>query len=99
MLSELEAALKCMHSSVINDRLLSTFELSISGIVDALLAYLKFIQRDTDCGMAVIFRRVNILTYFYFFNALFQKFSIFVPLPINLCHLRCFQTETFFRFS
>ncbi|EFO28334.2 hypothetical protein LOAG_00153 [Loa loa] len=58
MLSELEAALKCMHSSVVNDRLLSTFELSISGIVDALLAFLKVIQRDTDGEIAIIFRRV-----------------------------------------
>uniref|UniRef100_A0A915PQB4 E3 ubiquitin-protein ligase n=1 Tax=Setaria digitata TaxID=48799 RepID=A0A915PQB4_9BILA len=58
MLLELEIALKCMHSSVVNDRLLSTFELSISGIVDALLAFLHSIQKDTDCEMAVIFRRV-----------------------------------------
>ncbi|CAG9534153.1 unnamed protein product [Cercopithifilaria johnstoni] len=58
MLSELEMALKCIHSSVINDRLLSTFELSISGIVNALLAFLKFVQRNTDCEIAVIFRRV-----------------------------------------
>ncbi|KAL3982231.1 HECT-domain (ubiquitin-transferase) family protein [Acanthocheilonema viteae] len=58
MLSELEAALKCIHSSVVNDRLLSTFELSISGIVDALLAFLKFLQGDTACEIAVIFRKV-----------------------------------------
>ncbi|KAK6110532.1 HECT-domain (ubiquitin-transferase) family protein [Brugia pahangi] len=58
MLSELEAALKCIHSSVINDRLLSTFELSISGMVGALLAFLKFVQRDTNCEIAIIFRRV-----------------------------------------
>ncbi|MCP9265968.1 HECD1 [Dirofilaria immitis] len=58
MLSELEAALKCMRSSVVNDRLLSAFELSISGIVDALLAFLKFVQKDTDCEIAVIFRTV-----------------------------------------
>lgn len=66
ILSELEAALKCMHSSVVNDRLLSTFELSISGIVEALLAFLKFVQGDTDCEVAVIFRKVNIFMYSFF---------------------------------
>uniref|UniRef100_A0A158Q903 E3 ubiquitin-protein ligase n=1 Tax=Elaeophora elaphi TaxID=1147741 RepID=A0A158Q903_9BILA len=57
-LSELEAALKCMHSSVVKDRLLSTFELSISGIVDALLLFLDFVQKDTDCEIAAVFRKV-----------------------------------------
>ncbi|EJW84453.1 Hectd1 protein, partial [Wuchereria bancrofti] len=48
MLSELEAALKCMHSSVINDRLLSTFELSISGMVDAFIGVSEICTKGTN---------------------------------------------------
>ncbi|VDN05396.1 unnamed protein product [Thelazia callipaeda] len=58
ILLELEKALKCMHASVVKDRLLSTFELSISGIVDALLAFLKIIEKCSNQNLLIIFRKV-----------------------------------------
>lgn len=76
MLSELEAALKCVHSSVVNDRMLSTFELSISGIIDALLEFVKFLQKDINGEIAVIFRKVGMFIHFFFFQVL-HYFIIF----------------------
>ncbi|VDN22260.1 unnamed protein product [Gongylonema pulchrum] len=58
VLLRLEEALKCMHLSVVSDRLLSTFELSISGIVDALLSLFKSVQECAEGEILAIFMKV-----------------------------------------
>lgn len=82
-----------MHSSVVNDRLLSTFELSICGIVDALFMFLKFVQKDIDCEKAVIFRKVSILCYRFL---ILHHFITFVSLRISAAYYRSFYAICLF---
>lgn len=58
MKDQLIASLKCIHESVVNERLLSTFELSISGLVGALLLLLDVVKENVDCEIAASFRKI-----------------------------------------
>uniref|UniRef100_A0A914ZV22 E3 ubiquitin-protein ligase n=10 Tax=Parascaris univalens TaxID=6257 RepID=A0A914ZV22_PARUN len=56
---QLQVCLRCMHEAVTNERVLSTFELSISGLVSALLSLLEIVRdNDAHCDIAVAFRKV-----------------------------------------
>ncbi|KHN87505.1 E3 ubiquitin-protein ligase HECTD1 [Toxocara canis] len=55
---QLESYLRCMHEAVTNERVLSTFELSISGLVSALLYLLNIVRDNAHCDVAVAFRKV-----------------------------------------
>uniref|UniRef100_A0A0M3I707 E3 ubiquitin-protein ligase n=1 Tax=Ascaris lumbricoides TaxID=6252 RepID=A0A0M3I707_ASCLU len=56
---QLQVCLRCMHEAVTNERVLSTFELSISGLVSALLSLLEIVRdNDAHCDVAVAFRKV-----------------------------------------
>lgn len=58
--NELKASLNCLYNSVINDRLLSTFEFSISKVVEALLSLLLVVRKDLKCSIANVFKKVSI---------------------------------------
>lgn len=56
---ELAKSLKYLRDSVVNDSLLSTFELSISGLVGALLSLLCIVSNKKDCSVAELFLEVT----------------------------------------
>ncbi|MFH4979391.1 hypothetical protein AB6A40_006100 [Gnathostoma spinigerum] len=71
VLKEFSSCLNCIHLSIINERLLSTFELSISGLVGALLSLLQIVCSNPDSDVAKSFRQVFANSYSY--HALVRK--------------------------
>lgn len=61
-LEKLKAALHTIRSSVVKERLLSTFELAISGLVPALLNLLVVVRQLPNCSTRILFCQVYICT-------------------------------------
>ncbi|VDK47623.1 unnamed protein product [Anisakis simplex] len=53
-----ENCLRCVYEAITNETVLSTFELSISGIVSSLLSLLHVIQNNNESDAAILFRKV-----------------------------------------